>query len=1078
MQHRTDTNRVLQFDRKAYLRERNKRELEEFKLSNDQTLTIKPISVFPGQDFSKETLTYSKVSKPIGTGQIIVIKKNGVPISCIWETTAANIKKAVSYGVYKPEALTGQVLHAIGGYRPCVFMRAYEEGIVSNKYEAKQALLEFWQKRVELLQPLERLINTSLTQDQITAAFETYIRSVQEYKSTLESIIRPLKDYDVDIQEKLERYLQEDSDAMQHFLEKGIPPYFLDAAKTTSLFTELRVRMVNMAKQAQGINQNLAHAHIEKGQGALLRGDFNDVCEDVMQVLNTYDPDLHNVVLLQHQGDFTSMYQSKQSPAHEEEKTAGISSSQQKIEDKLCIEFTPGDKKALAAICHIEEADRISRNEKKGEYFLASGAGGNLPLTTTRWTAWFSWIPESLGGPPAHRKDTALRAFYFICNVISGILLTVPDIFYGLFCGLFSLENRSLVEYAKRHLPPSVKETSYSSAAETMEVPAIPLAFRVTSILGRAIRALAGDLARGILITFNQVTTELWAELRDDYKVGGDGDTNRHWLDTIAQLESDIEKIKATVGEEEKKYLENKARINNTVIEDDNKQLNESQAISSACPRHLALPPYHLSAGEWEDLSGAVPEGLIKFMNAILLPIHVKNPFIGLLYNGFYVAGGLSVIAPHAVPLSHYYKDASQWLGAEMAHNPFGQAISSAVTQGQSASMLADFLFKGPNSMLGKIFHTLEDGIVDIGVIFFAAFGMGVLFKEVPLIGKFIEDEVGEAGSITLATYGGKIGLILYELCIITQKQPVDEARVNRKIEEYDQLIQNLTSEIHKLDQYRALPPEKQQALNDALASMPQNAKLRKFQNAILQQPEISQALFLQRLTYNVSPLFLHNLTNHAHLLPYLPTTTKREILQDAAQLFNDHPKVVTAIREMLYPDRPNSIATRTLSVITGYVMLIVRIVPGSVLTGNYTQPFQDAKRKITKDLARLMHCIESLGSLMVMVGYAAFYSPLRALADILFNGILARAEGLIRSNKHSVSDKTTEASAAISSSYARMGRFFTPSGVYQKVTSPDANYVIGQFQWHSYEENIKPSLPSEASLGKGSSLRRRSSSE
>src|SRR5262245_1600686 len=97
-----------------YLQELNHKKVEEFKRSpnpNNTHMTIAHVSRVLGIT-SWENIRYTREVVQVNRGRVFIIKREGTPISFVWETDAENIKQAVRHGVHKPEALTGQVICA------------------------------------------------------------------------------------------------------------------------------------------------------------------------------------------------------------------------------------------------------------------------------------------------------------------------------------------------------------------------------------------------------------------------------------------------------------------------------------------------------------------------------------------------------------------------------------------------------------------------------------------------------------------------------------------------------------------------------------------------------------------------------------------------------------------------------------------------------------------------------------------------------------------------------------------------------------------------------------------------------
>jgi hypothetical protein len=857
---------------------------------------------------------------------------------------------------------------------------------------------------VELLQPLECLINSNKTDAEIDEIFRDCIEKINEYKiknlgiaacsagnqkkpneNNQESknvegnhrneknknevfidlskitpgILSFEENYDSDIRKKLEKFLDDDIAKIKA----------LRASSAASLMTELPILMIHITKQIQGINQNLTHARLA-GQlpGSLLRGKFNDACEDVLKVIYHYEPDLHNTVLPEHQGNFSSLK-----------------------DKKTYLEFSPTDTKALAAICQIEGADDLKCDER-GNYILEK-TGKKIsdskkwvyvaprPLIITKWT---SWSFHSAFRISEDWTDWGERIGCFIANVVTGLVLTPFDIVRGfvggILGGIFNWEIESWVAARKLNPEKKLPDTYYSTIAKDMQLKHTrPVVFQVALSLGQSIAALGKDIFKSASIVLKKIVLELPDFIKDDYYVGGRGEIiEKSTEEIMSQFFSDIEKIHAAHEEARQLLSEN----------------NPEEEAEKKEERHFAFPPYHLNPGEWEDIFNAIPRGLYTFFESVLHPIHVRNPMIGLIYNLFYIAGGVSVLFPDKMPLPDFYKNFSHGLGEQMSRSVTGQALSSAVTQAQGAALIADAAFYGPSSILGKTFHTLEESIVDCVLVILLARELGALLREMPGIGKIIEEETGKASSLGLITFGGKFALVLHELF------ESGETELTSALKEWDKLREKIKKEFPDL--INTFKQENQEGFKKA---------------------------------------FLMILTVHAHSLPFLPNRTKHELLRLSEKLLED-PTLIKAVENMLYPEPPRSIASRTAHIIADYVLIFIRIFC-SPWTGNIKKPWKDLLKKAKKDSVRVLRGLHKASSFFVLVLYAGIYSPLRAVFDGFFNGILARAEGWIRGKRHGISAVTTEASFRISSTYQRLGDFISPTENYKNVTYRDPHVVM-----------------------------------
>ncbi len=78
---------------------------------------------------------------------------------------------SVRWGIYKPQALSSQAIATLGAYQCKTLERAYQDGIISNRFEEKKQLVNITLDRIEALQELERLINND---DATVSPIENY----------------------------------------------------------------------------------------------------------------------------------------------------------------------------------------------------------------------------------------------------------------------------------------------------------------------------------------------------------------------------------------------------------------------------------------------------------------------------------------------------------------------------------------------------------------------------------------------------------------------------------------------------------------------------------------------------------------------------------------------------------------------------------------------------------------------------------------------------------------------------------------------------------------------------------------
>lgn len=1009
---------------KKFLHTFQEHEIERFAKSDDLKMTIQPVSGIPFMVKGFTPIVYEKKIIEVGKGRIFVIKKDGVPVSFTWETTPENLKQAVKEGAISHSALTSQVLCKMGSYRGTVLERIYENGMISNKYSAKEALLTLSQERVELLQPLERLINSNKDLNEVKKILTEYILSASDFRLNLKTQCEPLRKYDASIQQKFKDFVNSDIEKiteLRNNLTEDNLSILLRAFGSDSLYTNLNLMMVNTIKQAQGINQNLTYARTRYAPASLFRGEFNSMCEDVMHVIHGYDPDLHNAPSAENQGDFSGMLDTKKGEKH------------------LYQQFSITDKRALAAICKIEGVQSIVQKPKNK--FVLKNNNQEIPLTTTRLTQWSAlWNTfEKQSSFATETKNAFLRVGIFGLNLVTGIFFTPFDIVLGVVGGLLNFEF-SLVEWTKARLPRDIHQTVYSSLTEETKLPNRPVAFYLSHLVGSTVRSVIVDVGNGLFL-MGQQAARIPKIVINDLHVGG-------WLDPklssdaiIGNFDKAAKEVRADIKASEEKY--------SAEFKDQN--LKAENEI-----RRFARPAYHLSPGEWRDIMSVTFRGINAFGNTILHSVHAKDPLIGLVYNFFYFSGLIAVFIPHTtLPLPEFYKQFSDALGSYMAHGTASKGVSTAVTQAQLSAILAELVQRGPNSVLGQVVGKAEENLVDIAVLLVLARTFGDVLRHMPAIGTAIEEEMGSVKSIALVTYGAKIAIILREICEAGEEGEVSEEQIEGFLDRYREATQKYEADLAK-EQGEAVAAK---TVEEVAAAKEHEEKPKDHSNSngsfaestlqglrMTQTPEEAKKA-LERLR------FLVKLKEHEATLPYLSSIMKRDLQQEANRLFSDTPELLTAIKDKLDPVKPLSIASRTLYIISKYITNSIRCL-AAIGTG-CTQPFKDLFHDIPKDLTRLLKFVGGAVEFIGLAVYAAFYTVGRAVSDVIFNGILARTEGAIRGTEHSISKATTSAASKISGSYVKMGASLSalPNRAYRAVTHADSRTVLEKHQEQHFKD-------------------------
>lgn len=1007
-------DRKITFNQKEYFQKLNQHAINQFKKSDATQLTIFPVSKFPWKIWGAEPEIYTKRIIEIGRGRIFIIAKNGIPISYVWETTPKKLQAAVMSGIYQPEALSAKVISEMGKYKPIGWLRIYEKGLVSTHYLAKNELLTYFQERLKRFQPLERLINSQNSITNINAVYLDCIRDIQQFQKQIKCDY--LKKYDIHIAEKLKNFLDDDIrqlEKLKNKLSENNLKSHLSAFGKNSLMYKLQKRMIKMIKQTQGLNQNITYARTGYFPESFDRGEFNSVCETALSVINQHEVDLHNVVLPEHQGDFLK----------EKKK-------------KHYIEFIASDKNAIAAICQIEKSDSIFN---KGEKFYFRKENDEpfdpepipVALKATAFVKWSMGHSTIVNNDPVrikilgYFKTTGILIF----NILSGAFFMPVDIVLGLVDGLFDF-NFSLVQETRIVEPAKTMDSHYNDLFIQLNNVPRPLGFHIGFSVGTTLYSVMLSLIDGMVILAKHVK-KIPEYIKDDrYIAQRVRDKNIHLQNILDQMDVDVVRIQA----EAERYQNAHETYGKKHKKKDDVKKNRDH------DRQFALPPYHLSSGEWEDGLSKLPKGLMILTDAILQPMHANSPMKGLLYTLLFISSGLAILAPHNSFLPKFYQDFTQWLGEQLATSQKNKALSVPFIEGQAAIMLTDLLQDGSRSLLGKFVNEANGDLLDIGSLLVCGYFIGICLEKMPAISGVIKQDLGSTVGVTVTNYGSTLPQ-WNRLCEANKNADVSDALLidmRKKVMGLSKWIQELESKNdQEIEQFLQASGERQ------LSGM----ELKK----ILEQGQ-----------------FLRHFINHFEVLAYLPSRTKRELMHVAYRLFQDKKEILSAIENSLYPDQSYSIIARSFQIAANYVVNIARVL-AFPYTGNLEEPMRDLLKHGAKDLTRLLRSVHGCFGVVVNVLYALFYTPFRALGDAACNGVGARTEGFIRGNTHKISDATATIAARFSGSYCKMKeKLNTPfSGVYQQVTSADPGDVIRKAVWQ-----IPPKVNNVSRLGPPSGLR------
>ncbi len=1025
--------------------------------------------------FSESTQEASPAKTPSKTKKKKVFPKSAN--SFYWNTTQDKLQQAVDYGITQFEALTCKVIGALGAYRLKVFERAYDFGIISNKYEEKEFLLRITQARIRQMQGLERLTNAydhhSSEKDnlkRIQAALENYVNSLVELQKDIEGHPNELNNFDLEANEKLIRQIQDDIEAAKEFLDSISDPLLIDqtlqdylkdtvlsASGPDSIAHFIKTRMIYALRQAQEHNQNMTYS---RQAGSLFRGEFNSYCEDALQKINEYLCDHHNSVTPEHQGYFSP------NPEH-----------------PLTLDFRHLGKnrqtvrRYIMAITQIEGADKIQKNndDKYVLHCANSKTPHEKPLKVTRLTSW---------DIQAGKSYPFIRMGHWIWNLLVGIFIGFIDLPSGFISGLKGEEPTSNVsKYTKEFTPDCAKDTRFHDLAEKINFPAVSLGAKLGSLIGSVIRNTVWEVFKGVRTSVQRARFQIGENLVTDYNIFHNGLRSEDKIfqqvtDDINELIKQQNDLFQEVDKEHKTYYKNQAVFNSHHDETSNTKVDiehekhhnnhpnthnntSSNLINSEeIKGQFASAPYELSPGEWHDLINAALGGFNFLFDFVFNDIHAKHPFSGILYNAFYVLGTIAVLSPETLEfMGKNYIQISKSISDAATSNLTAGASFCASVEAQVAAMATEFAVSGRNSWLLTGLSSLEEEPSNMLAYCAIAVGLGAILAyglNVPYISESIRAELGTVPAIALGVAGAKFGLCLFELFQTEaiedkkdndsqqeQKKEADNHEAQKKridaqrekirvllIEHFQEKHKLTDSKIDEIINYLLNPTLRKEL--ERFYSTDSNPKLKRFQVFMMMQ-------------------------QNQHLLPHLPYSTKRELLELMHQNHQDFPGGESAMHQLLFPETKGSIIEITVSTILDYFPAVLACV-ATVVTWD-THPWRYLGNKLLKDLGRLLHAFSNK-----IVKTLAHYIRLnvRIVFDVLFNEIFARLEGLIRNNEHSLSSGHYSFSSEVDTTFETSKEFFAqPVDAMRKaVTQPSPQLFFSQ-NIHQFSDDIVRSFSS-----------------
>lgn len=902
--------------------------------NKEATLSIHTPSTIPGlsaiRPISAKPTVFTKTvfASEHSSSALHIIKRDGTPEHFVWHANQKDINRARLHGIL-PKHMTqsplAQAISALGHYQLRVLYRIYERGIISNKLREKKTLVSVAQDILDALLPLERLPNTFVSIQEI----QTHLNAVT---TTLEGLKKNLKlsnnfgTFDSKAQENITAYIDSLIQAIRDIDPSTQHQALLEPTGPHSLINFVKTWGMKVVLKTQEINQNITYS---RNAGSFMRGDFNNACEDALKTFRDYMASPHDPILPIHQGIV----------AMKENQTAMVDFSSVTDHDDVTA--------TLRSIAWIQaDSEPISKKINNGE------------IKTTRFTKWMNnatntYLPKRILASIAKITTGLLVGFCFDLPI--GFLVSIVSL------GTIKMPSLAAWIGSKLHVDTGApKETLAEQYLKAIHVPEYSAGTRLGHMIGNVIRNAVIDIAKGTWETISNFKIKGWDRLVADFRTG-------YWGKKYGKPEIQGEVLKALQTACEAKQTEI-TQLKATIQTQEAAEFSNLSENSENAPVPT-IPPYHLSAGEWNDITNACFDGLKAFSDVFVHNVHAKHPFTGLVFTLSYLAGGLAILAPQYVAfLSKHYIAFSQAIAKSLAHGSSSAAIASGFTQAKLFSAAIEGACHGKDSWLTVGTLSFENNPSDIVTYTTLAtlLGYAIAYQvDIPWLSEEIKHEVTDvqvpvAG---LAFAGAKVGVLLVDFL---------------KTKHASETAPTVPSKLPSAD-------------------------------AATEQ----QQLDLRRLE------LLYLLGTHQENLPYLSRRQKQEIICTARHLFKGQPQANTLIRSiahLLDPEQPKSIALRTFTLITDYIPLTLRCVL-SIFSWS-AQPWHELKDKVVKDLTRVGHMVSRLTNLIVGNVLRLFF---RGIADVISNEIIARIDGWMHKNQHTVSKATYAVSATVDTSYEKM---------------------------------------------------------
>lgn len=736
---------------KNLLKEELDRRFQNFLYSDKKDYIAYSLSPVPGRSFSHIPAYYFKQTEPVGKGSIDFIEADNETQFFLWRTTPNNIKQAVKSGIIKFDALTSKCIAALGSYQQTVNKRIYMRGILSNKYEQKNTLLQHVQTNIEALEPLEQIINQYQPHQSISFNQQKLIDALQTYQDVLltqsKALLNDVELFEVMAPSIRQTWQSQIEDLIQHcqqfeaqIKQTNHHTHLSDLFKPHTpfgLFSFIKQQIDWQIRHVQQVNQNLA---FNPHQHALRKGDFNHACEDALREIADYEMDYHNPILPEHQGTFVPQ------------------------DTFVCLDMRPFCKSkketsaVLQAICQIEQTDQLVKNSTN-DYFIEKDHEKLTSLQTTAYTQW-----SSNGDPYPPPLKLCFKLWNTLVRIILGLTL---DLLCGIVFGLLGRKAPRCSEFLTLDTTNIFSKGSRFDALIAMaNTDDISLINQLCLKLHVFLKQIFSDLLYSEKISSPSSSLSIFQNnaLIADYAEG-------HWQ----QRSTIIQQANNHIADLLQSTLELKQSIHENAPD-----TYQNLELSLEC-HTPAIVPFELSSGEWIDITNALSTGMMMGTNIFAHEIYTKNPALGLIFGASYGVALMAVLNPSSVaflpkPYLHFCKV----IGKALAKRETAGAFSGASLQAQSSMAVVESLMNGNASWLSSASKYIEEHPADIliGGALATSFGALLTYRlHIPFISDNLKNELGTFPYPSLAFTGGKGAFLALQL--IQTKEISKEALIS-----------------------------------------------------------------------------------------------------------------------------------------------------------------------------------------------------------------------------------------------------------------------------------------------------------